>query len=141
MPWHTVCHRHFDVSWALLENRWFELSWRTVAVNSPNTSERPHAESLPLLHIEPDRWRAILNVLRLSRQQAKILDLLLRGMCEESIAPVVGIRQSTLRADIGRILARTRSNNRTELAMQVRALSHQVKSTEAEAVFYGKRLF
>ena len=110
-------------------------------MNSPNTSELPHAESLPLLRIEPDRWRAILGVLRLSRQQAKILDLLMRGMCEENIAPVVGIGESALRAHIDHILARTRSNNRTELAMQVLALSRQVKSDQAEAVFYGKRLF
>ena len=110
-------------------------------MNSPNTSELPHAESLPLPRIEPDRWRAILGVLRLSRQQAKILDLLLRGMGEENIAPVVGIGESALRAHIEHILARTRSNNRTELAMQVLALSRQVKSNQAEAVFYGKRLF
>jgi len=110
-------------------------------VNRLNTSELPYAESLPLLGIEPDHWRAILEALRLSRQQAQILDLLLRGVDEQIIAPVVGIRQSTLRADIDRIFARTRSNNRIELAMQVLALSHKVKSTEAEAAFYGKRLF
>jgi DNA-binding NarL/FixJ family response regulator len=109
-------------------------------VKSPNTSEIPHAEFLPLPRIEPDCWRAILNVIELSPQQAKILDLLLRGMDDKEIAPVVGIPQSTLRGDIARIFARTGSNNRMELATHVLALSHLLKPNEGEAIFCGKRL-
>jgi DNA-binding NarL/FixJ family response regulator len=106
-----------------------------------NNAEIHPVESLPLLPIEPERWRAIINVIELSPQQAKILDLLLRGMDDKEIAPVVGIPQSILRDNIARILARTGSNNRMELATHVLTLSHKLKATEAEAVFYGKHLF
>ena len=69
----------------------------------------------------PDHWREILEHLRLSPQQAQILDLLLRGVGDENIAPTVGLRKSTVRADIAPPLARPRANNRAELAMQVLA--------------------
>jgi DNA-binding NarL/FixJ family response regulator len=105
-----------------------------------NKPEIHPVESLPLLSSEPDHWRALLNVIELSPQQAKILDLLLRGMDDNEIAPIVGIPQSTLRSHIAHIFARTGSNDRTELATHVLALSHQLKPDEGEAIFYGKRL-
>ena len=77
----------------------------------------------------------------LSPQQAQILDLLLRGVGDENIAPTVGLRKSTVRADIAHLFRATRANNRTELAMQVLALAHQVKPTRGEAIFCGSRLF
>jgi DNA-binding NarL/FixJ family response regulator len=117
------------------------LLWRAAAVNGRNKSEIPQAESLPQLSIEPDHWREVLDLLGLSPQQAKILDLLLRGVCDKNIAPTVGIGQSTVRAHIASILARTRSNNRTELAMQVRSLAQQMKPNKGEAIFCGRRLF
>ena len=110
-------------------------------MNGRNKPQIPHAESLPQLSIEPDHWREVLDLLGLSPQQAKILDLLLRGECDRDIAPTVGIRQSTLCADIASILARTRSNNRTELAMQVQSLAQQMKPNKGEAIFCGRRLF
>ena len=109
-------------------------------MNGPNIAEIPPAESLPLPPIEPDHWREILDIMRLSPQQAQILDLLLRGVGDENIAPTVGLRKSTVRADIAHLLAQP-ADNRTELAMQVLALAHQVKPTRGGPSFAAAAYF
>jgi DNA-binding NarL/FixJ family response regulator len=106
-----------------------------------NKPETHGEESLPLASLEGDGWPTILKLMRLSRQQAQILDLLLKGVCDEEIAPVVGIPQSALRSNIQSLLAQTGSNNRVELARYVRTLMRRRVPDKSEAIFCGKRLF
>lgn len=83
-------------------------------------------ESFPPLPIDDEHWRAIVAAMRLSPQQAKILQLVLRGMCDKQVAAAVGISEPTVQTYLQRISARTRTHGRMELAMHVLAVSRRI---------------
>jgi DNA-binding NarL/FixJ family response regulator len=65
--------------------------------------------------------------MQLSPQQAKLVELLLRGMCDKQIAVAMDISEPTIRTYLDRIWSRTRTRGRMELAMRVLAVSHEVE--------------
>ena len=85
-----------------------------------------YLETFPPLPLDDAHWRAIVEAMQLSPQQAKIVELVLRGMCDKQIAAAMGISEPTIRTYLQRISARTRTHGRMELAMRVLAVSHQV---------------
>jgi DNA-binding CsgD family transcriptional regulator len=85
-------------------------------------------ESVPPLPIGAQHWGAIIEALELSPQQARVLELTLRGMSDKQIAATLGISEPTLRTYLSRISARTRTRGRMELAMRVWAVSREVDS-------------
>jgi DNA-binding NarL/FixJ family response regulator len=87
-----------------------------------------YLESFPPLPLNDSHWRAIVEAMELSPQQAKIVELALRGMCDKQIAAAMGISEPTIRTYLLRISAKTRTRGRMELAMHVMAVSHQVVS-------------
>jgi DNA-binding NarL/FixJ family response regulator len=64
--------------------------------------------------------------MQLSQRQARVVELLLRGMSEKQIAADLGIKKTTVREYLDRISVRTRTRGRMELAMHVLAVSHEV---------------
>ena len=91
-----------------------------------NSTSGQSKRSAPPLPIDGDHWQAIVEVLELSPQQAKVVELTLRGMSDKEIATALGISEPTLRTYMSRISARTRTRGRMELAMRVLAVSHEV---------------
>jgi DNA-binding NarL/FixJ family response regulator len=85
-----------------------------------------YLESCPPLPLKDGHWQEIVRALRLSPQQARIAEFVLRGMCDKQIAAAMGIREPTLRTYLSRIFARTRTGGRMELAMRVLEVSHKV---------------
>jgi DNA-binding NarL/FixJ family response regulator len=86
----------------------------------------PPGDFYPPLPLEPPHWQAVVRAMRLSPRQSKVVELLLRGMCDKQIAVTMGISEPTIRTYLDRIWARTRSHGRMELAMRVLAVSHEV---------------
>ena len=89
-------------------------------------ADSPPGDFYPPLPLEPPHWQAVVRAMRLSPRQSKVVELLLRGMCDKQIAATMGISEPTIRTYLDRIWARTRSHGRMELAMRVLAVSHEV---------------
>ena len=97
-----------------------------AAVTRSKNSHSTGTEAFPLLPIETAHWLAIVHAMQLSPQQARIVELLLRGMCLKQIAEAMGIGQPTVRTYLDRIFARTGTHGRMELAMHVLGISHGI---------------
>ena len=65
--------------------------------------------------------------MRLSSQQAKVVELVLRSASRKQIATILGITEPTLKTYLDRIAARTGTRGPMQLAMRVLAISHQVR--------------
>ncbi len=84
-------------------------------------------EAFPPLPLNEDHWQAIVEAMQLSPQQARIVELVLRGMGDRQIATAMEIGEPTIRTYLQRIFRRTNSRGRMELAMRVLDVSHQVR--------------
>ena len=92
----------------------------------PKNSSAVNSQSCPLLPIEAEHWLAIVRSMQLSPQQARIVELLLRGMCLKQIAETMSIGQPTVRTYLDRVFDRTGTHGRMELALHVLGISHQI---------------
>jgi DNA-binding CsgD family transcriptional regulator len=84
--------------------------------------------SLPPLPLAVAEWQAIVKRLGLSRQQARVVELLLRCASQRQIAAALSISEPTLKTYMQRIFARTGTKSRMHLAMHVFALTQQGNS-------------
>lgn len=84
-------------------------------------------KSAPPLPIDNFHWQAIVEALELSSQQAKVAELVLRGMSDKQVAAELGISGPTLRTYLSRISARTRTRGKMELAMHILGVSHRLR--------------
>ena len=85
-------------------------------------------DRLPPLPLPDPHWQAIVNALRLSPRQARIVELTLLGAGDKRIATTLGITESTLKTHRQRIAARTGTRGRMELSLRVLAISYQLAS-------------
>lgn len=92
----------------------------------PTPAATTLAESFPPLPLTPLHWQAVVQAMHLSPQQARIVALVVRGLCDKQIASVLGISEPTVRTYLQRIAARTHTHGRMELALRVLAVSHEV---------------
>jgi len=92
----------------------------------PTKNVADYLKNFPPLPLDDGHWRAIVDAMQLSAQQARIVELVLRGLCDKQIAAAMGISEPTIRTYLLRISAKTRTHGRMELAMHVMAISHQV---------------
>lgn len=95
-------------------------------MSRPTKTVADFLETFPPLPLGPDHWQAVVRSMRLSPQQARIVELVLRGMGDRQIAITMGIGEPTIRTYLQRIFRRTDSHSRMELAMRVLAVSHDV---------------
>jgi DNA-binding NarL/FixJ family response regulator len=84
-------------------------------------------EIFPPLPLDDGHWLAVVKAMRFSPQQAKLVELVLRGLCDKQIAAAMGIGEPTIRTYLQRIAERTQTRGRMELAMRVLAVSHEVE--------------
>lgn len=81
---------------------------------------------LPPLPISEQLWQQVAEAMQLSPQYTKVVELVLRGLCDKQIAEAMGIHKSTLRSYFERIALRTGANGRNAIWSKVLTLSHQV---------------
>jgi DNA-binding NarL/FixJ family response regulator len=84
--------------------------------------------TLPKLPLNDPHWRAIFSELRLSPQQVKIVNLVLRSAGDREIAAALGLAEPTVRTYLQRIFLRLGVRSRMELAMRILEVSHQIPS-------------
>jgi DNA-binding NarL/FixJ family response regulator len=92
----------------------------------PSRSPKATADEFPPFPLTVDHWQRIVDALEFSPQQARIVELVLRGLCDKQIAAVMGIGEPTIRTYLSRIFARTETHGRMQLALRVLDISHQV---------------
>lgn len=78
-------------------------------------------DGLPPLPITAHQWRLVAAELRLSPQQARIVELILRGLSDRQIAAHLGLRVPTIRTYLARIFARLNVGGRTAIVLRVLA--------------------
>ena len=82
-----------------------------------------HLAPLPM---EADVWRTVCDSLKLSPQQTRIVELILRGCQDKEIAAQLGVSFPTVRTYLKRIFDRLDAPDRVGVILRVFALSQQV---------------
>lgn len=77
------------------------------------------------LPIDEAAWRRAVEALGLSPQQARIVELLLRGMRDKQIAAELHLSVPTIRTYLARVFQRANVCDRVELILRVVAVSRE----------------
>src|SRR5438105_3182734 len=85
-----------------------------------NATESP----IPALKLDAGTWSRIVESLRLSPQQARIVEMILEGLCDKQIASALGLTVPTIRTHLGRIFQRNGLEDRIELILRAFAVAH-----------------
>lgn len=91
-----------------------------------NKSSDLNSEPLPPLPISEVLLKKVVDAMQLSPQHARVVELVLRGLCDKQISEIMGIHKSTLRTYFDRIAARTGAMGRIAIFQKVLAVSHQI---------------
>jgi DNA-binding NarL/FixJ family response regulator len=78
--------------------------------------EEAAASSLPWTERE---WERAVRALEMSPQQARIIELVVRGMGNKQIAAELGLSESTVKTYLARVFVRLNVADRMELALRV----------------------
>jgi len=92
-------------------------------------SEKPVRDrggAFPPIPLSPDHWQAVVDAMQLSPQEARVVELVIRGACEKQVSAALGIGVPTIRTYLTRVAAKTGTHGRMELALYVLGVSHQV---------------
>jgi DNA-binding CsgD family transcriptional regulator len=81
------------------------------------------ADILPPLPIDAARWAAVVAYLALPPQQARIAELVLRGMRDKQIMAELGISRPTLRTYLSRLFLKAGVEGRVELVIRLFTLA------------------
>ena len=87
--------------------------------NTPGTSET----SRVILALDDRIWSRIVESLRLSPQQVRIVGLILRGFCDKEIATELRLTVPTVRTHLSRIFQRNGIHDRIGLILHIFALA------------------
>lgn len=87
----------------------------------PNTSAA-RSDSIPL-PFPADEWNAIIVALDIPSQEAKVVELVLRGLRDKQIAAALGIKITTVRTKLRRTFAGLGVSDRMELVLHVFAIA------------------
>jgi DNA-binding NarL/FixJ family response regulator len=82
------------------------------------------ASTLPPLPLPADKFALIVIKLELSRQQARVVELILRNCCDKEIAAEMQLKVSTVRTYLGRLFTRLGVENRLALVLKIFAAVH-----------------
>jgi DNA-binding NarL/FixJ family response regulator len=78
----------------------------------------------PALPLPEQLWIQLAAAWQLSRQQTRIVELILQGMCDKQIAAAMDLKVPTVRTYLDRIFARVEVGDRVELILRILAASH-----------------
>jgi DNA-binding NarL/FixJ family response regulator len=90
------------------------------------TLESQEATLRPL-PMDPCVWTGVKAALELSPQQARIVELLLRGMRDKQIAVAMELRVPTIRTYLNRIFKRLGVQDRLELVVRVFVTAQELR--------------
>lgn len=83
------------------------------------TTPQPPSDGLLPPLFSKQEWSAIAQALKLSKRQAQIVDLVLRGLRDKQITVRLGLKKTTIRTHMADIFLKTQANSRMELAYRV----------------------
>jgi DNA-binding CsgD family transcriptional regulator len=81
--------------------------------------------NIPDLPLSAQKWRQVMDELRLPPQQVRIVELILRNQCDKQIAAALGLKVPTVRTYLHRIFERLGVGDRLELVLRIFALSQR----------------
>jgi DNA-binding NarL/FixJ family response regulator len=84
--------------------------------------------NLPPLPLSTEKWNDLATSLRLSPQQTRIVELILRNCCDKEIAAEMNLKVPTVRTHLGRLFERLKIEDRGALVLMLFAASHQTKT-------------
>lgn len=90
------------------------------------------SDNLPKIPLSPEHWQKVLQALKLKGQQARLLELMIRGLADKEIAHTMRISPATQRTYVNRLFAKLSAPGRMHLALRVLAASHQVLRPDAD---------
>lgn len=82
------------------------------------------------LPLADEVWAEIAQELGLSEQQRKIVELILRGHPDKSIAAATGLSTSTIKTYLKRIYLRTNTEDRMKLVLRIFAMAQERSPAE-----------
>jgi DNA-binding CsgD family transcriptional regulator len=82
--------------------------------------------NLPPLPLPAEKWNQLIATLKLSPQQTRIVELILRNCGDKQIAAELGLKVPTVRTHLNRIFERLRIEDRGALVLMLFAASHQI---------------
>ena len=91
-------------------------------------SDARNTSAPPPFPLDTATWREVVRELQLPRQQAKIVELILRRKGDQQIAATMGISVATVRTYLGRIFTRTGVRDRLELVLRILALTQDINN-------------
>jgi DNA-binding NarL/FixJ family response regulator len=100
--------------------------WGIVMADRSSRKPGNHSETLPPLPIDVALWQRVAKAMRLSPQHARVVECVLRGLCDQQIADHLHIHKSTLRTYFDRISLRTGAHGRLAILRHVLTVSHQL---------------
>jgi DNA-binding NarL/FixJ family response regulator len=81
------------------------------------------SSNIPPLPFAPDEWDRLATKLKLSPQQTRIIELILRNCCDKRIAAELGLKVPTVRTYLSRIFLRLGVDDRMSLVLKIFAAS------------------
>lgn len=87
--------------------------------------------SIPPLPMDATRWAAVVAQFDLSEQQARVAELVIRGLGDKAIADELGIRYGTVRVYLARLFGVTGTDSR--LGLVIRLFSVALEQGRANA--------
>lgn len=79
----------------------------------------PHTATLPALPMDAGLWTAVAGQLKLGPQQARIAEMVLRGLADKEMAAELGISKPTLRGYVARLHRRVEVADRLRLVVRL----------------------
>jgi DNA-binding NarL/FixJ family response regulator len=86
------------------------------------------SQNLPPLPLPPEKWNELIATLKLSPQQTRIVELILRNYCDKQIAAELQLKVPTVRTHLSRIFTRLKIEDRGGLVLMLFAASHQISA-------------
>jgi DNA-binding NarL/FixJ family response regulator len=83
---------------------------------------------LPPLPLPQEKWHQLAATLKLSPQQTRIVELILRNCRDKQIAAEMKLKVPTIRTHLHRIFIRLETEDRMALVLKLFAASHQLPS-------------
>jgi DNA-binding CsgD family transcriptional regulator len=120
----TCCHYSSSLKWRSVAARLAASQLGVAMVRQNNNPATTGLNDRPPLPLGEAEWTVVVRTLRLSPQQARIVESLLQGNRDKQIARDVGVSVPTERTYLSRIFLRVGVQDRIELILKVFATAH-----------------
>lgn len=91
----------------------------------------------PPFPLAEDCWQAVIESLRLSKQQAAVTEYVMRDLSTKQITIVMGIKEGTVKEYLKRAFDKAGAHSQKGLISRVMAVSHQVNGNGRRPIRNG----